>query len=185
MQDDNNGQVLQDRVAKVKPFWESASQETRLDLLSIPLCELKQRAAEVGARQRQERGGQAASQCHLSPAFQPGAVGQLSGQSQAANSSAGRQAAEQGGQAGLRTGTLCGPSASSRFPATALSAAQATSWNDFSGQNVLKSKMQRIGVGFTAALHCAWHVTGLQLLARPGCLAQLRGFWASLHWHKA
>ena len=56
-------QVLpQDRVAKVKPFWETVPQENRLDLLSIPLDELKQRAAEVGARQRKEQGGQAASQ---------------------------------------------------------------------------------------------------------------------------
>ncbi len=54
----------QDRVAKVKPFWASVSQDDRLKLLSIPLSELKQRAAEVGARQRKELGGQAASQYH-------------------------------------------------------------------------------------------------------------------------
>ena len=59
-------QVLpQDRVAKVKPFWESVPKEDRLDLLSIPLSELKQRAAEVGARQRKEQGGRATSYCDL------------------------------------------------------------------------------------------------------------------------
>ena len=46
------------RVAKVKPFWENLSQEDHLDLLSIPMNELMQRAAEEGARQRKERGGQ-------------------------------------------------------------------------------------------------------------------------------
>ena len=52
----------EDRVAKVKPFWRSLSQERRLDLLSIPLNDLKERAAEVGARQRRERGGQGCPQ---------------------------------------------------------------------------------------------------------------------------
>ena len=51
----------QDRAAKVRPFWTSLTQERRLDLLSIPLSEVKQRAAEVSARQRKEQGGQAAS----------------------------------------------------------------------------------------------------------------------------
>ena len=64
----------EESMAKVKPFWESASQETRLDLLSIPLSELKQRAAEAGAKQRRDRGGQAASQCHS-----PGVLGWSSG----------------------------------------------------------------------------------------------------------
>ena len=50
-----------DRVAKVKPFWESVPQQERLDLLSIPLNELKQRAAEMGANQRKKQGGQAVS----------------------------------------------------------------------------------------------------------------------------
>ena len=59
-------QVLpQERIAKVRPFWETVPQEERLNLLSIPLSELKQRAAEVGARQRKEQGGQAASTCGL------------------------------------------------------------------------------------------------------------------------
>ena len=53
--------LAQDRVAKVKPFWESVPQEERLDLLSIPLNELEQRAAEMGAWQRKEQGGQVAS----------------------------------------------------------------------------------------------------------------------------
>ena len=53
----------EDRVAKGKPFWRSLSQDRRLDLLSIPLNELKQRAAEVGARQREEQGGQGCLNC--------------------------------------------------------------------------------------------------------------------------
>ena len=50
----------QERIAKVKPFWATVPQEECLKLLSIPVSELKQRAAEVGARQRREQGGQAA-----------------------------------------------------------------------------------------------------------------------------
>ena len=57
--------LLRDRVAKVKPFWHSVPQEERLKLLSIPSSELKQRAAAIGAEQRKEQGGQAASQCHM------------------------------------------------------------------------------------------------------------------------
>ena len=55
----------QDRLAKVKPFWESLPQEEQLGLLSIPLSELKERAAEVGARQRKEQGWQAAYCCYV------------------------------------------------------------------------------------------------------------------------
>ena len=105
----------QDRVAKVKPFWASVSQDDRLKLLSIPLSKLKQRAAEVGARQRKEQGGQAASQYHF--------VCLLDWSGGAApwtSPSSGRQAVEQGGPAALWTGTLCGPGASSSFPLTAI-----------------------------------------------------------------
>ena len=70
LQDDNKGQVRLKRMAWVKPFWEPVPQEDRLDLLSIPLSELKQGAAEAGAKQRKEQGGQVASQCHL-----PGLLG--------------------------------------------------------------------------------------------------------------
>ena len=51
-------QLLWERMAKVKPFWESVPQEDRLDLVSIPLTELKQRAADNCARKRKQQGGQ-------------------------------------------------------------------------------------------------------------------------------
>ena len=53
-------ELAQDRAAKLRPSWISLPRERRLDLLRIPLSELKQRAAEVSARQRKEQGGQAA-----------------------------------------------------------------------------------------------------------------------------
>ena len=48
-------ELPQERIAKVKPFWELVPQGERQKLLSIPLSELKQRAAEVGAMQRKEQ----------------------------------------------------------------------------------------------------------------------------------
>lgn len=61
--------LLREHVAKVKPFGKTVPKEDRLDLLSIPLSERRQQAAEVGAEQRKEQGGQAASQCYLPGLF--------------------------------------------------------------------------------------------------------------------
>ena len=47
----------QDRVAAVRPFWESmASQELRVELLSATLPELQERAKEIAVRQRKQAG---------------------------------------------------------------------------------------------------------------------------------
>ena len=68
-------------MAKVKPFWETVPQEDRLDLVSIPLNELRQRAAAVGAQQRTQQGGQDCQVQAAAPGLAP-----CAGQVQAAAS---------------------------------------------------------------------------------------------------
>ena len=47
----------QDRVAAVRPFWESLSDQHRAELLSVTLPELQERAKEIAVRQRKQAGG--------------------------------------------------------------------------------------------------------------------------------
>ena len=46
----------QERVAAVRPFWETLTQEQRVQLLSIDLQDLHARAKDVAARQRKQAG---------------------------------------------------------------------------------------------------------------------------------
>ena len=46
----------QDRVAAVRPFWESMSDQQRAELLSVTLPELQERAKEIAVRQRKQAG---------------------------------------------------------------------------------------------------------------------------------
>jgi hypothetical protein len=58
VQDDGREVQLppQERVAAVRPFWETLTQEQRVALLSIDLEELRGRAKDVAARQRRQAG---------------------------------------------------------------------------------------------------------------------------------
>lgn len=47
---------LQERVAAVKPFWETMSQEERVKTLTVSIKELRTRAADVAERQRKQAG---------------------------------------------------------------------------------------------------------------------------------
>eukprot|EP01025_Chloroclados_australasicus_P029639 TRINITY_DN2962_c0_g1_i4.p1 TRINITY_DN2962_c0_g1~~TRINITY_DN2962_c0_g1_i4.p1 ORF type:complete len:1444 (-),score=216.55 TRINITY_DN2962_c0_g1_i4:2834-7165(-) len=54
-QNEQIDQVLpQDRVAKVKPYWNQLEQQQRMELLAIPVSELQKRAVEVMKRNHQE-----------------------------------------------------------------------------------------------------------------------------------
>ena len=156
-------QVLpQDRVAKVKPFWVTVPQEERLKLLSIPLSELKQRAAEVGAEQRKEQGGQGSFS--ISSPWPVGleqwgsSLDKLKQQAAASR----RQAAQRSRQVAFWTGTLCRPGASSSFPETALSAAQATSWHECPDQECFHQQIA--SPGLASKRLCAVLLAGLQRL---------------------
>ena len=58
VQDDGREMQLppQERVAAVRPFWETLTQEQRVQLLSIDLDDLQARAKDVAARQRKQDG---------------------------------------------------------------------------------------------------------------------------------
>ena len=59
MQDDSQRDLLipmQERVAAVKPFWETLPQEGRTKILAVSVTELKQRAAELAEKQRKQAG---------------------------------------------------------------------------------------------------------------------------------
>ena len=60
MQDDTQrGDLLlplQERVAAVKPYWETLSQEERVKLLTVSVDDLHQRAADLAERQRKQAG---------------------------------------------------------------------------------------------------------------------------------
>ena len=47
----------QERVQAVRPFWETLSQEQRVQLLSLGLEELRAKAAEVTARLKRQHSG--------------------------------------------------------------------------------------------------------------------------------
>ena len=47
---------MQERVAAVKPYWETISQEARTKILAVSVTELKQKAAELAEKQRKQAG---------------------------------------------------------------------------------------------------------------------------------
>lgn len=60
LQDDGREVLLppQERVAAVRPFWETLTQEDRVELLSITIEDLRARSKEVLARLRRQAGAQ-------------------------------------------------------------------------------------------------------------------------------
>ena len=60
LQDDGREVQLppQERVAAVRPFWETLTQEDRVELLSITVEDLRARSKEVVARLRRQAGTQ-------------------------------------------------------------------------------------------------------------------------------
>ena len=63
-QDDSQRDMLipmQERVAAVKPFWETLPQDARSKILTVSVTELKQKAAELAERQRKQAGKAALS----------------------------------------------------------------------------------------------------------------------------
>lgn len=47
---------MQERVAAVKPFWETLSQEARTKILAVSVTELKHKAADLAEKQRKQAG---------------------------------------------------------------------------------------------------------------------------------
>ncbi len=59
LQDDSQRDLLipmQERVAAVKPFWETISQEARTKILTVSVTELKEKAADLAEKQRKQAG---------------------------------------------------------------------------------------------------------------------------------
>ena len=58
-QDDSQRDMLipmQERVASVKPYWETLSQEARNKILTVSVTDLKTKAADLAERQRKQAG---------------------------------------------------------------------------------------------------------------------------------
>ena len=62
MQEDSREAQLppQERVQAVRPFWETLTQEQRVQLLSLSIQELRAKAADVTARLKRQCGAPAA-----------------------------------------------------------------------------------------------------------------------------
>ncbi len=62
LQDEQVNQVPpQERVAQVKPYWETLSHEDRVDLLTLDVDFLRQRAVEVTAKTQKQIGNSAST----------------------------------------------------------------------------------------------------------------------------
>ena len=60
---------MQERVAAVKPFWETLPQDERGKILSVNVAELRQKAAELAERLRKQAGD---ARAQRSPAYSKG-----------------------------------------------------------------------------------------------------------------
>ncbi len=62
LQDEQVNQVPpQERVAQVKPYWETLSHDDRVDLLTLDIDFLRQRAVEVTAKTQKQIGNSAST----------------------------------------------------------------------------------------------------------------------------
>ena len=62
LQDEQVNQVPpQERVAQVRPYWETLSHEDRVDLLTLDVDFLRQRAVEVTAKTQKQIGNSAST----------------------------------------------------------------------------------------------------------------------------